>query len=89
MKAFKVRDNRTGLFATAGFGSWTKNGKTWSREGDLKSALTNYASSYDYATGALGRRNIPSSWEIVVFEYVESERTCYPANVLHKRPPLP
>jgi hypothetical protein len=84
MNVFKVLDKNTGLFATAGFSSWTKNGKSWSSEGALKSALTTWTSWNGYGDR---RRQVPEAWEVIVYTYVETEQNHYAAKDLAERKP--
>lgn len=39
MKAFKILDRETGLYASPGYPGWTKNGKAWASPGAIAGHL--------------------------------------------------
>lgn len=56
LAAYKVR-NADGLYATKGFHSWTKRGKTWSMRGHVTQALSSW---FERKEGP-----IPEDWVLV------------------------
>ena len=68
MKIYKIRNKTTGLFSQYGLQKdfWTKRGRIFLREGDLKCSLTNIFGNKT--------KRIPDDWEIVVYELVESKQ---------------
>lgn len=65
MKAFKIRNKKTGLFATAGFrGKDTKEGKFYSRINFARSSMKNKL-MYSFINVE------PDDYEIVEYELVE------------------
>jgi hypothetical protein len=87
VKAYKIRDRETGLFSTGGMDPrWSKTGKTWSTEGQLKSHLrlvTQWKSGYGKTEW-----RVPESWEVISLVYTLSlQDTCtYSARDLAERP---
>lgn len=76
LKSFRVIDTATGLFSTGGIEPhWSPTGKTWSSEGALKSHL----SLWQDMGYSKPKRQVPSTWQVVVFTYSYTDRSEYPA----------
>jgi len=56
ISAYKVRD-ADGLYATKGFHSWTKRGKTWSMLGHITQAISRWKEYH--------KEPVPEDWTIV------------------------
>lgn len=83
---YKIRDKNTGLFSTGGVdalthpGSWSKTGKVWRTEGQLKQHLRQYIRVTDYWPKRKEVSQIPDHWEVVT--YVVAEQSVKPAKPL-------
>ena len=79
---FKIRDSKTGLFSTGGCEPrWTKTGKSWSTEGQVKSHLNLWSSG-----GGYRHDKVPESWEVLKFVFVGTEAGVQSARELAERP---
>ncbi|OPH61894.1 hypothetical protein BC351_01235 [Paenibacillus ferrarius] len=60
-KVYKIRDKETGLFSRGGtraYDIWTKEGKSWSTIGHLKSHLTQFTTSWNKVKYPYGNAEI-------------------------------
>lgn len=67
MKVYKIKDTATGLYSTGGCEpKWTKNGKTWSTKGYVKSSLSQFIDDNWYTRKYENR--IPETWVVVTID---------------------
>lgn len=63
---YKIRNRNTGLFHKGGvYDTWSKDGKTWTTLGKLRSMLTMNT------PGPYNRGQDMSDWEIIEYEVIE------------------
>lgn len=90
IKAYKVRNKKTGLFSTGGScPKFLKAGKVWATEGHLKSHLTmlQTSSSWDRATGTYRKVDLKNidDLEVVVLTYTCTESSTIPLREIAER----
>jgi len=80
MKIYRIRDTATGLFSKGGMDAnqskwqWGKTGKVWKGLGPLRLHLN------QFLVGGDGKPGIPSTWEVIEYELVETETSVKPVH---------
>lgn len=83
MKIYRIRDTATGLFSKGGSDAnvakgsscWSKKGKVWNGLGPLRLHLNMFLED-----GHCTTKGIPSTWEVIEYELVETELSAKPVH---------
>ena len=83
MKIYRIRDTATGLYSKggsdanvdSGHSCWSKKGKVWTGLGPLRMHLNQFLSD-----GYCKKKGIPSTWEVIEYELIETEVSVKPVH---------